>query len=80
MAQRVTLSHQHLKVVRKRFIHWYFGNNGKEVSRFVHWCTPFSCVIQEHPGCQWFERMYLCVALCVRISVAGANRVEGTMS
>ena len=32
--------------------------------------------------CQWFERMYLCgfVALYVRMFVAGANKVEGTMS
>ena len=31
--------------------------------------------------CQWFERMYLCafVALYVRMFVAGANKVEGTM-
>ena len=32
--------------------------------------------------CQWFERMNLrgCVTLCVRMCVAGANKVEGTMS
>ena len=31
---------------------------------------------------QWFKRMYLCgfVSLCARMSVAGANKVEGTMS
>ena len=32
--------------------------------------------------CQWCERMYLCgfVALSVRMCVAGASKVEGTMS
>ena len=32
--------------------------------------------------CQWVERMYLCgfVALYVRMFVAGANKVEDTMS
>ena len=32
--------------------------------------------------CQWCERMYLCdfVALSVRMCVAGANKVEGTIS
>ena len=32
--------------------------------------------------CQWFERMYLSgfVALYVRMSVLGANKVEGTLS
>ena len=32
--------------------------------------------------CQWFERMYLCgfVALYVRMSVVGANKVESTLS
>ena len=31
--------------------------------------------------CQWFEHMYICalVALYVRMFVAGANKVEGTM-
>ena len=31
---------------------------------------------------QWFQRIYLrgFVALCIQISVAGANKVEGTMS
>ena len=32
--------------------------------------------------CQWFQRIYLSgfVAFCIQISVAGANKVEGTMS
>ena len=32
--------------------------------------------------CQWCERMYFCgvLALYVRMFVAGANKVEGTMS
>ena len=32
--------------------------------------------------CEWCERMYLCgfVAFSVRMCVAGANKVEGTMS
>ena len=46
------------------------------------WHIPYWAILKKQLICRWCERMYLCgfVSLYVRIFVARANKVEGTMS
>ena len=44
---------------------------------FFHVCMLHAFV--QNSSCQWFECVYLCGFVCLD-SVAGANKVEGTMS
>ena len=57
----------------------YFPRKGRLPESKAAWFS-LNCLILH--VCQWSERMYLCgfVALYVRMSVARANKVEGTMS
>ena len=48
----------------------------------IHISHSHFAILKKQLICQWCERMYLCgfVALYVRMFVAGAKKVEGTMS